>query len=118
MEKELVWLGSTYKKLRSMPEDVQDEFGYALGVAQLGGTVDFAKAMKGNLREVMEIVSDEGGSTYRAMYTTVLKERVYVLDAFQKKSKSGIATPKPDLDRIRDRLKAAKRHYLENPPES
>lgn len=118
MEKDLIWVGSAYKNLRSMPENVQDEFGYALGVAQLGGTVDHAKSMKGNLRDVMEIVSDEGGKTYRAMYTTVLKERVYVLDAFLKKSKSGIATPKPDLDRIRDRLKAAKRHYSENPPKS
>jgi phage-related protein len=99
-----------------MPDEVQDDFGYALGVAQLGGTVDFAKTMKGNLREVTEIVSNEGGDTYRAMYTVVLEGRVYVLDVFKKKSKSGIATPKVDLDRIELRLKAAKQHYRQDTP--
>ena len=99
-----------------MPEDVQDELGYALGVAQLGGKAESANAMKGNLREVMEIISDDDGNTYRAMYTVQLKGRVYVLDAFQKKSKSGIATPKADLERILQRLKDAKQHYKENPP--
>lgn len=99
-----------------MPDDVQDELGYALGVAQLGGKAQCANPMKGNLREVMEIISDDDGNTYRAMYTVQLKSRVYVLDAFQKKSKSGIATPKADLERILQRLKDAKQHYKENPP--
>lgn len=99
-----------------MPEDVKDELGYALGVAQLGGKAQSANPMKGNLREVMEIISDDDGNTYRAMYTVQLKGRVYVLDAFQKKSKSGIATPKADLERILQRLKDAKQHYKENPP--
>ena len=72
--------------------------------------------MKGNLREVTEVVSNEGGDAYRCMYTVILKERVYVLDVFKKKSKSGIATPKADLDRIEARLKAAKRHYEQAPP--
>ncbi len=99
-----------------MPEDVKDELGYAVGVAQLGGKAQSANPMKGNLREVMEIVSDDDGNTYRAMYTVQLKGRVYVLDAFQKKSKSGISTPKADLERILQRLKDAKQHYKENPP--
>lgn len=109
-------MGQSYKELCSMPEDMKDELGYALGVAQLGGKAQSANPMKGNLREVMEIVSDDDGNTYRAMYTVQLKGRVYVLDAFQKKSKSGIATPKADLDRILQRLKDAKQHYKENPP--
>lgn len=98
-----------------MPEDVKDELGYALGVAQLGGKAQSANPMKGNLREVMEIISDDAGNAYRAMYTVQLKSRVYVLDVFQKKSKSGIATPKGDLARILQRLKDAKQHYRENP---
>ncbi len=99
-----------------MPDDVQDELGYGLGVAQLGGKAQSANPMKGNLREVMEIISDDDGNTYRAMYTVQFKGRVYVLDVFQKKSKSGIATPKADLERILQRLKDAKQHYKENPP--
>jgi phage-related protein len=109
-------MGQSYKELCSMPEDVKDELGYAVGVAQLGGKAQSANPMKGNLREVMEIVSDDDGNTYRAMYTVQLKGRVYVLDAFQKKSKSGISTPKADLERILQRLKDAKQHYKENPP--
>ena len=109
-------MGQSYKELCSMPEDVQDELGYALGVAQLGGTADSATSMKGNLREVVEVVSDHDKNTYRAMYTVALEDRVYVLDAFQKKSKSGIATPKADLARILQRLKDAKQHYKDNPP--
>jgi len=68
-----------------MPEDVKDELGYALGVAQLGGKAQSANAMKGNLREVMEIISDDDGKTYRAMYTVELKGRVYVLDDLSEK---------------------------------
>ncbi len=64
--------------------------------------------MKGNLREVMEVVSDEDGDTFRAMYTTRLEGVVYVLDVFQKKSRSGRSTPFADLKRIENRLKAAK----------
>ena len=116
MEKPIFWMGQSYEELCSMPEDVQDELGYALGVAQLGGIAASAKPMKGNLREVMEVVSDDDGNTYRAMYTVRLKGRIYVLDAFQKKAKSGIATPKADLERILQRLKDAKQHYKENPP--
>jgi len=67
MEKRLIWMGQSYKELCSMPEDVKDELGYALGVAQLGGKAQSANPMKVNLREVMEIVSDDDGNTYRAM---------------------------------------------------
>jgi phage-related protein len=99
-----------------MPEDVKDEFGYAISEAQAGRIASYAKPMKGNLREVTEVVSDDDGKTYRAMYTTKLAGRVYVLDAFAKKSKTGRATPKPDIQRIEQRLKDAKQHYRDNPP--
>ncbi len=69
--------------------------------------------MHGNLREVMEIVSDEDGDAFRAMYTVKLAGVVYVLDVFQKKAKSGRATPLADLERIELRLKAAKRLHLD-----
>jgi phage-related protein len=114
MEKPIVWMGQTYKELLTMPDNVQDDFGYALGVAQLGGVVSFAKPMQGNLRDVMEVVSNEEGDTYRAMYTTKLEGRVYVLDVFQKKAKSGRATPQADLDRIELRLKAARKLHRDS----
>lgn len=116
MDKPIVWMGQTLKDLCKMSEAVKDEFGYALGVAQGGGTSESAKPMKGNLREVMEVVSDDDGDTYRAMYTTKLEGRVYVLDVFQKKAKSGRATPKADLDRIELRLKAARKLHRDGPP--
>jgi phage-related protein len=108
MDKPVVWIGQSKKELLSMPDDVKDEFGYAIGEAQAGRTASSAKPMSGNVRDVMEIVSNEKGDTFRAMYTTKLAGRVYVLAAFQKKSKSGIATPRADIDRVLERLKAAK----------
>jgi len=62
---------------------------------------------------VLEVVEDWRSNTYRAVYTVRFEERVYVLHVFQKKSKSGIATPKPDIDLIRDRLKVAARQAKE-----
>jgi len=59
---------------------------------------------------VLEVVEDDDGSTYRAVYTLTFKNAVYVLHCFKKKSTKGITTPKPDMDVIRDRLKAAREH--------
>jgi phage-related protein len=109
--KALVWVGSTKKDIKSMPEDVQDTFGYALHLAQTGKKHSQAKPLKGfGSAGVLEVVEDEAGSTYRAVYTVRLSDAVYVLHCFQKKSRRGIATPKPDLDVIRERLKAAEAH--------
>jgi phage-related protein len=98
-----------------MPEEVQDDIGYALDLAQHGFQADYAKPMKGVLRDVVEIVADNerGDSTFRAAYTTKLGDVVYVLDAFQKKSKKDAETPKRDLDRISDRLKQAREHHAQ-----
>ena len=91
-----------------MPEIVQDSFGYALHWAQLGLKHADAKPLKGfGSAGVLEVVESAEGGTYRAVYTVKLADAVYVLHCFQKKSTHGIATPKPDLDLIRDRLKMA-----------
>ena len=109
--KTLVWIASAKKDLIGMPEDVQDTFGYALHLAQAGKKHEQAKPLKGfGSTSVLEVVEDEAGSTYRAVYTVRFQNAVYVLHCFQKKSTRGIATPKPDLDLIRDRLKAAEAH--------
>jgi phage-related protein len=109
--KPLQWVGSSKKDLLAMPNDVIDVFGFALHLAQTGQKHDQSKPLKGfGGAGVLEVVEDHMGDTYRAVYTVKLADVVYVLHCFQKKSKSGIATPKPEMDLIRDRLKAAQAH--------
>ncbi len=91
-----------------MPEDVQDTFGHALYLAQTGEKHRAAKPLKGfSGAGVLEVVEDCEGNTYRAVYTVRFGEVVYVLHVFQKKSKSGITTPKQEIDLIESRLKQA-----------
>jgi len=86
--------------------------GYALYQAQLGLKAASAKPMRGfGSAGVLEIVEDHQTDTYRAIYTVKFSHLVYVLHAFQKKSKKGIATPKPDIDVIKRRLKVAEEDY-------
>ena len=107
----LLWVGSAKKDLKAMPDDVQDTFGYALHQAQVGKRHEQAKPLKGfGSAGVLEVVENSGGGTFRAVYTVKFGDAVYVLHCFQKKSMHGIATPKPDMDLIRERLKAAEAH--------
>jgi phage-related protein len=109
--KPLLWVGSSKKDLLALPADVQDTFGYALHLAQTGGKHAQTKPLKGfGSAGVLEVVESEASSTYRAVYTVKIAGAVYVLHCFQKKSTTGIATPKPDMDLVRDRLKAALVH--------
>lgn len=109
--KPLYWLASSKKDLQGMPAEVQDVFGYALHLAQVGGKHGQAKPLKGfGSSAVLEVVEDEAGSTYRAVYTVRIKNRVYVLHCFQKKSTRGIKTSKQDIDLIKQRLQAAQEH--------
>jgi len=94
-----------------MPDGIQDVFGYALHLAQTGKKFGQAKPLKGfGSAGVLEVVEDWHGDAYRAVYTVKFASAVYVLHCFQKKSTKGIATPKPDLDKIQERLKAAEAH--------
>jgi len=107
-EKPLEWIASSYKDLMALPPDVRRRFGYALSLAQMGDQDDAAKVLKGfGGAGVLEVVEDDAGGTYRAVYTVKFAEATFVLHCFQKKSKSGIATPKADMDIIRARLKVA-----------
>ena len=100
-EKPLEWIASSYKDLMALPPDVRRRFGYALSLAQMGDQDDAAKVLKGfGGAGVLEVVEDDAGGTYRAVYTVKFAEAVFVLHCFQKKSKSGIATPKVDMDII------------------
>lgn len=95
------------KALNSMPRDVKSAFGYALHIAERGGKASNAKPLKGLGSSVFEVVDDHDGETYRAVYTVRFASAVYVLHAFQKKSKTGIETPKHDIELIKERLKWA-----------
>jgi phage-related protein len=102
------WIGSTKKDLLVMPEDVQQQVGFALYQVQCGKMPPEAKPLKGyGGASVQEIIVDFNRDTYRAVYTVRYADRVYMLHVFKKKSKSGIATPKSDLDLIEHRLKQA-----------
>ncbi len=106
--KQLVWLGPTLKALKAMPEEVQRNIGYNLHLAQTGRKGDKAKPLKGfSSAGVLEIISNSRDKTYRAVYTVNIGAVIYVLHCFQKKAKTGIATPKHDLDIIRSRLQQA-----------
>ena len=109
------WVGSSLDELRSFPADVRRVVGQALDDAQKGGEHPSVKALKGfGGRNVLEVVDDFDGDTYRAVYTVRFAGVLYVLHAFQKKSNKGIATPKHELDLIMARLKRAEEHYKQN----
>lgn len=106
--KPLRWIGSSKKDLRRFPEEVQRITGYALWLAQTGARHQDAKPLSGfGGAGVLEVVEDYDGDAYRAVYTVRLAGAVYVLHAFQKKSRHGIATPAHEVDLIRARLKQA-----------
>jgi phage-related protein len=110
--KPVVWIGSTRADLAAFPDDVKDAIGYALYVVQLGGKHADAKPLHGfGGAAILEIIEDHAGDTYRAVYTVRFAGRIYVLHAFQKKSKTGIKTPKHEIELIRSRLKRAEEEH-------
>ena len=110
--KPVEWIGSSYKDFRAFPDDVQDHMGYVLHLAQSGDKHEDAKPLKGfSGAGVLEIVSDHVGDTYRAVYTVKFSLSIYVLHAFQKKSKTGSKTPRLDMELIERRLKVAAADY-------
>jgi phage-related protein len=110
--KTLCWLGSSKKDLRTLAKAIRADFGWALDEVAKGGTPESAKVLKGfGAADVLELVEDDAAGTYRAIYTVRFAEILYVLHVFQKKSKSGIATSKQDIDLIKQRLRAAEADY-------
>lgn len=108
-DKILVWVGSSRKDIQEFPQEVRGIFGIALFWAQKGSKHPQSKPLKGfKGAGVVEIVEDFASDTYRCVYTVKYGNKVYVLHAFQKKSKRGIATPKPDMDLIKERMKEVK----------
>jgi phage-related protein len=110
--KKVFWIGSSYKDLMEFPDLVRRAMGHALFSAQEGKLHPHAKVLSGmGSAGIQEIRENDGSGTYRVIYTIEMKECVFVLHAFQKKSKSDIATPKQELDLLNTRLKEAKALY-------
>jgi phage-related protein len=106
------WIGSSREDLQDFPAVARRNIGYALHFAQAGDKHPTAKPLQGfGSAGVLEIVEDHAGNTYRAVYTVRFAEVVYVIHAFQKKSKRFIKTPQRELDLIKARLKRAEEDY-------
>lgn len=112
--KPLAWVGSPKADLLSFPADVVREIGHALYLAQIGDKHPTAKPLKGfGGAGVLEVVERDDSDTFRAVYTVRFHEAVYVLHAFQKKSRQGIATPDHEIAMIRERLKREREAHAE-----
>lgn len=105
-------VGSSKEDLSGFPDDVKRRIGLALFEAQTGRKAAYAKPLKGyGGAGVLEVVDDFDGDTFRAVYTVRFAEMVYVLHAFQKKSRRGISTPRSETELIRARLRRATEDY-------
>ena len=112
MARPLAWVGSSRKDLKQFPREVRRDIGVALYAAQQGVTDPATKPLRGfGGGSVVEIIADHDGDTWRAVYTVRYRDAVYVLHAFQKKSKRGTATPKRDMDLVARRLAEVERWH-------
>ena len=110
--RQIKWVGSSLRDLKSMPRGVQRDIGHALNVVEMGGRPDNSKVLKGfGSACVSEIIKDDRSGTYRAVYTVEVQHQIFVLHVFQKKSTRGIETSRRDVELIRKRLKEV-RDYL------
>ena len=110
----LFWEGDAKKAFKMFPVAVQKDMGVALFLAQIGGTAPSAKPWKGLGSGVFELVEDHRGDTYRAEYLVRIADCIHLLHAFQKKSKSGLKTPRTDTQLIERRLKQVLQRYIGN----
>ena len=112
--KELVWIASSRRDLRGLPKSVRQTFGVALWAVQTGATPPIAKPLRGfGGAGVLELIEDDEGGTYRAVYTVRYATAVYVLHVFQKKSTRGRATSRRDIELIEQRLRRAAELHMQ-----
>lgn len=112
--KPLIWVASSKKDLSDFPDDVKRAIGFGLHQAQLGKKPDNAKVLKGfGSADILEIIDEDSSGTYRTIYTVKYKDAIFVLHAFQKKSKQGIKTPEREMALVRSRLKQSQEMYKE-----
>lgn len=106
--KDVYWMADTKEALSKFPDEVKNEIGFALYCEQIRKPHPKIKPLKGFKETVREIISGSRGNTYRAVYVVNIGDSLHILHVFQKRSKKGKATPKPDIDLIRKRLKQAR----------
>jgi phage-related protein len=112
--KPLFWVGSSREDLSEFPDEVKRVMGFALHLAQTGGKHVDARPLKGfKGAGVLEVVDEHDGNAYRAVYAVRFANSVYVLHAFQKKSRRGIATPKTEIELVKQRLKRAEQDHAQ-----
>ena len=104
----LIWMGNSKRNLQAFPAGAQKSIGDELQLIQFGGMPKDAKPFKGIGSGVFEIALRFDGGAYRTVVAVQLGKKLYVLHAFQKKSKKGIATPKQDVELIKQRYAEAK----------
>lgn len=110
--KRLFWIGSSLDDLKQFPDEVQSEMGHGLYLAQIGDRHIHAKTLSGfGGAKVVELRENERSGTYRVVYTVEMEGVIFVLHAFQKKSKSGVSTPKQEIDLVKRRLRDAEALY-------
>lgn len=105
----LVWLGDSKESLSAFPAEAKRIIGFGLRLVQNGETPGFAKPLKGLGAGVYELKADAGGDTYRTVYLVKLRSAVYVIDAFQKKSRRRSKTPREVRERLEIRIKWARK---------
>jgi phage-related protein len=110
--KPLYFVGSARDDVRAFPEEVRDAIGFAFHLAQTREMHLHARPLQGyGVAGVLEIVESHDGNAYRTVYTDRFEHAIYVLHAFQKKSRRGIVTPRQELDLISSRLRQAEEHH-------
>ena len=111
--KPVLWIGSSLKDLKSLPSEVQKDIGHSLRDIQRGRNPGNIKPLRHLNDGIWEIRVDERNGTFRAVYTVEFRDVIIVLHVFQKKSKTGIETPKKEIDLVVERAKVARDRYLE-----
>jgi len=114
--KDLWFIGGSRADIqdRALPEEVRDEFGHTLWMVQVGETPDNVSPFEGSrANEVLKITERFDGDTYRCVFAAKFERAVYVLHVFKKKSTSGIATPRKDIETVSRRLAEARADYEE-----
>lgn len=107
-QRDISWIKAALKAFGKFPPAVQDEATDALTAIAEGGTPEVAKPLAGLGSGIWELAIRERGDAFRVVYALQIADDIWVIHAFQKKSKSGIATPKHEIDLVKDRIKRLK----------
>jgi phage-related protein len=102
------WIKGARKDFEDFPQGAQLDMAWALTILAEGRMPDIAKPLTGFGSGVMELALKHRGDAFRVVYALQIGDDIWVIHAFQKKSKTGIKTPKQELDLIHERLKRLK----------